>query len=193
VRVANPDKRPDTDVIDYFIGTSRDGVNYDKSWIYTDQPLVERGGDGAFDKGMLQPASQIITLNDQHYIYYSGSYSQHHAPRSAKKKAGKIGLAMLPLDRFIGQAAGENMGTVITRPFELEGSQLNVNVDARTGSILIELLDENGKTISGFSNQYRDLNELRLSPKWKLKELRGKTVKLKFTLKNAKLYAFGFK
>ena len=104
-----------------------------------------------------------------------------------------IGLAKLPLDRFIGQAAAEKEGMITTKPFKLEGDTLDVNVDARAGWVQIELLDENGKTISGFSRQYKNLNELRLSPEWKLKELRGKTVKLKFTLKNATLYAFQFK
>jgi hypothetical protein len=60
--VAHPDKRPDTDVINYYIGTSRDGINYDKSWIHADQPLVERGGEGAFDKGMLQRHPRSLRL-----------------------------------------------------------------------------------------------------------------------------------
>jgi len=38
---------------------------------------------------------------------------------------------------------------------------------------------------------------LRLTPKWKpggdLSKLKGKTIKLRFTLHNAKLYAFSFK
>jgi hypothetical protein len=84
------------------------------------------------------------------------------------------------------------MGTVITRPFELEGSQLHVNVDARAGSILIELLDQDGIAIGGVSSRSKGVDQLRLTPKWQLKKLNGKTVKLKFTLKNATLYAFGF-
>ena len=46
-KVADPDERHETDVIDFYIGTSRDGVNFDKSWIYSRKPFVERGGYGS--------------------------------------------------------------------------------------------------------------------------------------------------
>ena len=63
-----------------------------------------------------------------------------------------------------------------------------------------ELLDENGKAIAGFSGRkakkHKGVHELRLMPQWKsggdLSRLKGKTVKLRFTLQNAKLYAFDF-
>ena len=92
-KVADPDKRPDADVIDYYIGTSRDGMNYDKTWVHARKPFVERGPDGSFDKGMLQPSSQIITRGDDHFIYYTGQYNRHHSPASAKRMTGKSGLA----------------------------------------------------------------------------------------------------
>ena len=201
ITVADPDKRPETDVIDYYIGTSRNGREFDKSWIYARQPFIVRGLDGNFDKAMLQPSSQIITRGDEHFIYYTGQYSQHHAPEAAKKESGKIGLAKLPLDRFICLKAGDKVGTIITKPFILEGDKLEVNVDAGTGWILIELLDATGKGISGFSgksvNRYEAVDELRLRPEWKtgedLSSLKGKIIKLRFTIQNARLYAFGFK
>jgi len=90
---------------------------------------------------------------------------------------------------------------IITKPFKLEGDRLEVNADASTGWIQIELLDGTGKGISGFSGKatkrYQSVDKLRLRPEWKtggnLSNLRGKTIKLRFTLKNASLYAFGFK
>lgn len=202
VSVADPDKRPEADVIDYYIGTSRDGQDFDKSWIYERKPFIPRGSDGSFDKAMLQPSSQIITRGDEHYIYYTGQYAQHHAPEAAQRESGKIGLAKLPLDRFICQQAGAETGTITTKPFKLEGESLQLNVDASTGWIKIELLDANGEAISGFSGeaakQYIDIDELRLSPEWTttgrdLTPLKGKTIRLRFTLQNAKLYAFSFK
>jgi hypothetical protein len=200
VPVADPDKRPEADVIDFYLGTSRDGKDFDKSWIYAGRPFIARGPDGSFDKGMLQPSSQIITRGDQHFIYYTGQYCQHHCPASARKEPGKIGLAKLPLDRFICQKAGDKVGTITTNPFKLAGDKLHVNVDARDGWVQVELLDETGREIPGFSGKaaarHRAKDELRLVPQWKsrgdLSPLKGKTVKLKFTLQNAKLYAFDF-
>jgi len=201
VAVADPDKRPETDVIDYYIGTSRNGKDFDKSWIYARKPFVPRGPDYSFDKGMLQPSSEIITRGDEHLIYYTGQYSQHHSPAAAKKESGKIGLATLPLDRFISQSAKGKLGTITTKPFVLEGDTLQVNVDATDGRFYAEILDADGKPIPGFTvNQARifgGVDQLRLEPWWKgqkdLASLKGKTIRLKFYLYNAKLYAFQIK
>jgi hypothetical protein len=46
------------------------------------------------------------------------------------------------------------------------------------------------------AKQYKGANELRLKPQWKfggdLSQLKGRTVRLRFTLRNARLYSFGF-
>jgi hypothetical protein len=200
IAVADPDKRPGADVIDFYIGTSRNAQDFDKSWIHARKPFIHRGADGSFDKAMLQPSSEIITRGDEHYIYYTGQYAQHHAPEAAQKESGRIGLAKLPLDRFICQVAADETGTIISKSFILQGEKLEVNVDAKSGWVKVELLDEVGRGIPGFSGkaarQYRGVDELRLIPKWKtggdLSPLKGKTVKLKLTLRNANLYAFRF-
>ncbi len=62
----------------------------------------------------------------------------------------------------------------------------------------VELLDAVGKPIPEFSGNaaktYRGYGNLRLEPKWKdqadLSSLKGKEVRLRFTIENAKLYAF---
>lgn len=196
VAVADPDKRPDADVIDFYIGTSRDAVNFDKTWIYAQKTFVPRGPAYSFDKGMLQPSSEIITRGDGHLIYYTGQYSQHHGGNV--QESGKVGLATLPLDRFIGQGAGDKLGTITTKPFVLEGNTLKVNVDAGSGRFYAEILDADGKPIPGFTvNEARifgGVDQLRLEPWWKdqkdLSSLKGKTIRLKCYLYNAKLYAF---
>ena len=198
ITVADPDKRPETDVIDYYLGTSRNGMDFDKRWIYARKPFIPRWPDRSFDKAMLQPSSQIITRADEHLIYYTGQYSQHHCPDSAKRQPGKIGLATLPLDRFICQQAESQLGTIVTKPFQLEGDILQVNVDARGGRFYVEILDAEDESIPGFTvNEVKifgGVDELRLKPQWKnnknLSSLKGKTIRLKFYLYNAKLYAF---
>ncbi|MSV29085.1 MAG: hypothetical protein EXQ52_10140 [Bryobacterales bacterium] len=195
VSVKDPDKRAEADVIDYYIGTSRDGVNYDKSWVYAGTPFVERGPDGSFDKGLLQPTPEIITRGDEHFIFYTGQYNQHHSPAAAKRLTGRIGLAKLPLDRFIGQRAGDTIGAVTTKAFKLEGDRLEVNIDAKNGWLQVEVLNESGNVIPGYAARHNGADELRLAPAWKagsLSKLQGTTVKLRFILQNATLYAFGF-
>ena len=201
VDVADPDNRPDADVLDFYIGTSRDAVNFDKSWIYAKKPFVPRGPDYSFDKGMLQPSSEIITRGDEHLIYYTGQYTRHHSPPAAQKESGKVGLAILPLDRFISQTAKDGLGTITTKPFKLEGNTFQVNVDAGDGRFYAEILDADGNPIPGFTvNEARifgGVDQLRLEPWWKgqkdLSSLKGKTIRLKFYFENAKLYAFQIK
>ena len=201
VAVEYPDKRPETDVIDFYIGTSRNSTDFDKSWIYAKKPLVQRGPDYSFDKAILEPSSEIITRGDEHLIYYTGLYSQHHSPAEAKRESGKVGLAILPLDRFICQQAGDKLGTITTKPFKLEGDTLQVNVDAPKGRFHVEVLDSDSKPIPGFTvnelNYYGSVDALRLKPQWKnnkdLSSLKGKTIRLKFYLYNAKLYSFQVK
>ena len=80
-------------------------------------------------------------------------------------------------------------------------AKLEVNVDAQSGWLQVELLDEMGKGITGFSDKtakkYESVDELRLLPKWEnnidLSPMTGKTVKLRFTLQHAALYAFEFR
>jgi len=201
VKVDDPDKRPEADVLDFYIGTSRDGKDFDKSWIFAKKPFVRRGPDYSFDKGMLQPSSEIITRGDEHLIFYTGQYSRHHSPPEAQKESGKIGLAILPLDRFISQSAKDELGSITTKPFKLEGNTLQVNVDAGDGRFYAEILDVDGKPISGFTvNEakiFGGVDQLRLIPWWQgqkdLSSLVGQTIRLKFYLLNAKLYAFQIK
>ncbi|MHC4324344.1 MAG: hypothetical protein ACYSUX_08735 [Planctomycetota bacterium] len=189
--------RHDDDYMDFYIGTSRDGLNFDKSWIYARKPLVPRGPAGAFDKDGIKPPSQIVTYKDEHWIYYGGMPERHYS----RGRDLKIGLAKLPLDRFICQQAKDKLGTITTKPFKLEGDTLQVNIDAGKGRFYVELLDADGKPIPGFTVRqakvFSNVDELRLEPQWNsrkdLSSLKGKTIRLKFYLYNAKLYAFEIK
>jgi len=90
---------------------------------------------------------------------------------------------------------------VVTKPFELHRSKLQINVDAKNGEVSVEVLDEAGKPMPGFTQDeaklFKAVDDLRLQPRWKgqsdLAALKGKVVRLKFHLKNAKLYAFQLK
>jgi len=186
--------RHDEDYFVYYIGTSRDGINFDKSWIYKRKPLVDRGPAGSFDKGGIRGPSQIITHNDEHLIYYGSVNERHYA----SGRDCKIALAKLRLDGFVSLSAKDQWGYVTTKPFKLQGDRLEVNIDAEGGEFRVEVLDEKGNPIEGYAAEqaklYKDIDQLRLSPKWKGgKGLKGKVVRLKFHLRNAKLYAFQIK
>ena len=146
-------------------------------------------------KDMILPASSIVTHADRHWIYYSGANERHGTPDVSFPRESVIGVATLPLDRFIGLAAtGEETGQIVTRPFPLQGNRLQLNIAAPEGSILVEVLDMNGHPLPGFSGRTsRQLDELRHQPRWKKKtlaSLQGQTIRLRFTLQKATLYSF---
>jgi len=186
--------RHNDDYMDFYIGTSRDGLTFDKSWIYARKPLVPRGKAGSFDKDGIKPPAQIVTYNDEHWIYYGGTDERHYS----RGRHLNIGLAKLRLDGFMSLDASGTLGTVTTKPFELEGGTLAVNVDAKTGRFYVEVLDAEGMPIPGFTagdaRFCNDMDELRSKPRWKshkgLSALKGKTIRLKFYLYDSKLYAF---
>jgi hypothetical protein len=194
LRTTNPtpeyEKRHDHDFMGFYIGTSRDGEDWDLQWVYKSQPLIERGPDGSFDKDGVRPPANIITLNDRHWSFYSGMNERHNLLR----RQLAFGLATLRLDGFIALEAGDEPGVLITKPFLLEGSQLEVNAEALNGAVKIEVLDASGAALPSLRRSYRNIDELRLRPDWDggadLNTLMGKPVRLKFTLRNARLYAF---
>jgi len=191
-------RRHEKDVMNYYIGTSRDGDSWDLGWVYAGKPFLPRGPDGSFDKDMILPASSIVTHQDRHWIYYSGANERHGTPEVSYPRQSFIGVATLPLDRFIGLAAtGDKIGSMVTRPFTLHGTRLQINVAAPEGSLQVELLNASGEPLPRFSGRdsriYLQLDKLRHQPRWKektLSSLKGQTVRLRFTLTNATLYSF---
>ena len=165
--------------------------------VYIRMALISRGPDGSFDKDMIYPASEIITHDDTHWIYYNG-YPERHGIGDRGKYG--IGLATLKLDRFIGRrASGQQTGSLVTRPFKLAGTKLQLNVSATAGRIRVEVLDAQRNPLPGFSGSdapwQTAVDSLRWQPQWKtdLAPLRGKLIRLRFQLENASLYAFQIK
>lgn len=198
VDVGNDHKRHERDVWNCYLATRRGGHknDWDLTWIYAEKPLIPRGPDGAFDKDMIHNAASIVTWNDKHWIYYTGWPNGHmrHPYLPA------IGVATLPLDRFVYVAPWKESesGWLITKPFKLEGKHLEINADAVKGSVAVEILDEDANPIPGFTQQefkpLKAADGVRLECKWEkqpdLGSLEGKTVRLKFDLDKARLYAF---
>jgi hypothetical protein len=191
-------KRHERDVMNYYITTSRDGDTWDLQWINSGQPIIPRGGDSAFDKDILFPSSQIVTHADRHWLYYVGGNERHGAGSVMPEKDRAIGLATLPLDRFVGLQAKTEPGTVTTRPFRLKGANLLINADCHAGQCAVEMLDRDGKPLAGFArydaHPIVKQDDVRLPISWKesadLTSLVGQTVRMRFHLQDATLYAF---
>ncbi len=194
-------RRHERSVENFYIGTSRDGIGWNLRWVYANRPLVPRGPDGAWDKDMVFPTSQIITHQDKHWIYYGGTNERHGVAEKNVwfERQGSLGLAWLRLDGFVALRAGDEVGMVTTKALQVQGKHLELNVDAGgSGMVRVEVLDVEGKPIDGFSGnhaeEYRGVDELRFQPFWAgradLSRLEGRKVRLRIHLERARLYAF---
>ena len=176
---------------------SRDGMNWHRGGdreVFL--PMSDRPGD--FDWGFVWPVQGPLVVGDEIWIYYIGwnADHQHKLPPGVTKFNSGIGLAKLRLDGFVSLDAGP-AGTATTKSFVFSGTKLLINADAKRGRVLVEILDETGKPISGFSKADCDaLNEdkIRHTVTWQgkadLRTLTGKVIELKFYLTKAKLFTF---
>ena len=188
--------RHEEDVSDFYLGTSRDGLDFDPAWVYRRDVFLPRGPAGSWDKDTVFPSSNVVTFEDQHWFYYCGVNERLF--NANDKRSAAVGLATLPLDRFIDWRAQGKLGTITTRPLRLEEEILQVNVDSRGGRFYVEVLDADWQAIPSFTaddaTRYDGVNQLRLRPAWgdntDLSQLVGRTVRLKFYLHNARLYSF---
>ena len=127
-----------------------------------------------------------------------------------------VGLAKLRRDGFVSLVAGVRTGSFTTQPIQFSGSVLQLNVDAATTigatrdkkdvtaaldhGVRVEMLDESGSVIPGFSRKECDPireDDVRCRVTWNgssdVSRLAGKPVKLRFYLRFARIYAFQFK
>ena len=189
------------EVMDYYLATTRGEQPWNLRWVYSSQPFIQRGAEGAFDCRWIQPAPSIVTWQDQHWIYYVGLAKSHRGTWSPRVDGprGGIGLATLRLDGFVSWSADNTPGTVVTKPFLVEGNRLEVNVNAARGVFRVEILAASGEPLFGFSGKdattYSNVDDIRLSPRWsrKFAEINGQTIKLRFHLRRAGLFSFQVK
>jgi hypothetical protein len=100
-----------------------------------------------------------------------------------------VGLATLPLDRFVSLAASFAGGTVLTRPLAFSGKVLHLNAAARFGEILVELLDAAGHVVARSRPLRRDALDMPVEWESGGMPAAGTPVTARFTLKNARLFA----
>ena len=147
---------------------------------------------GAYDLACVLPPSAPVVRGDELWFYYTAgmAYGLVLARGTDGHEYG-IGLAVLRRDGFISLDADKTQGTIVTKPFKVPGSKMFVNVDAPTGELLLEVLDRNGKVLAASVPMKGDLP--REQVKWQkgdLARLKGRTVSIRFTLRNTSLYSY---
>lgn len=143
----------------------------------------------AFDLTQLLPPSAPIVRDDELWFYYRGIKYRAEPAQPESDGSGAICLAVLRRDGFVSLDAGEEPGTLLTKPFVLAGTTLHVNVDAKAGELNVTVLHGDGQTLAVSEPVTGD--QPRGSLRWKsgnLDSVKGKTVSLRLSLRNARLY-----
>jgi predicted GH43/DUF377 family glycosyl hydrolase len=176
------------------LAASRDGLTWAR--VGDRLPFLSVGGPGAFDQQAIVRATMPIVVGNELWFYYAG------AEAAATQRAApvyRIGLATLPLDRFVALAADASEGSVTTKAFLCsDQTQLLLNAVVNPGGyIQTEVLDEAGQPIAGFTREQALLFEgsviaerVQWAERPDLASLVGRRVHLRFFLRHAALYAF---
>jgi hypothetical protein len=175
-------------------GFSRDGWHWHRPERRAFIGVSEREGD--WNWGNVQSAGGCcLVVGDRLHFYHSGRAGSPSKGQT-RDTGGSTGLATLRRDGFASLDAGPGGGTLTTRPVRFSGKHLFVNVDVGSGELTAEVLDERGQALPGLGRA--DCVPVRtdrtLQPvTWKqatLADAAGKPVRIRFHLKDGRLYAF---
>lgn len=187
--------------MDVRLGYSRDGKVFERA---VDRgPFLGTGPEGRFDSRMVWAMPNPIEMGDEIWIYYVGTNRDHDRfidPAAPGLLSG-IGRATMRLDGFVSADADYTGGWLVTRPLTFEGEGLELNMDASAGGFVrVEMLDAEEKPVEGFTMDESETllgNSVRMPAGWSsendLGTLTGTPVRLKFQMRDAKLYSFWFK
>ena len=192
---------------DVQFAASRDGVN----WHRWRTPYIPAGFYDGLDLRLVSMGQGLIRRGRELHQYFVGWPHTHGRPvvwdldlkdRGAwlKKDLGGIYRATQRVDGFVSLDADYPGGVVTTKPLRFTGDSLRVNLStAGAGGVRGALLDLEGTPLPGFGREdcaWINADETNHLVEWKsgsdLSGLAGQPVRVEFTLRNARLFAFEF-
>ena len=161
------------------------------------------GSEGDLDCGLVSMGIGMLRRGDEIWQYYFGGRRTHEEKAQAEK-AGRAGEGIFRtvqrLDGFVSVDAGHRGGEFTTPPLVFAGERLRLNAACQgLGEIWVEIRDAAGVPIPGFTRADAvsiDRNGTAQEVWWKggpdVSSLAGRPVRLRFAMRSAKLFAFGF-
>ncbi len=191
-------KRHNDGPLEIQIATSRDGIHWNR---LDREPYVRLGRTGEPDSGMMYMLIGMIHKADEIWMYYAGyDYTHGCYDLSSMKYTGAIFRVVQRLDGFVSIDAGYKGGEFTTKPLLFKGRRLLLNVDtSATGGVRVEIQDEDGRPLNKFNLDDCDeihANDCHKVVTWNgvsdVSSLAGTPIRLRFSMKKAKLYSFRF-
>ena len=185
-----------TVVTDTLLMTSRDGYTF-HLW---DEPFIPPGpervgtwayGDGFQSLGLLEtPAADPTAPPELSFYVKEGAWIH----------AAKFRRYTIRIDGFVSLHASREPGEFVTKPLRFSGSRLTLNfATSGAGSVRVELEDENGMPLPGFSKSECDVlfgDTLDRTVTWQnrsdLSEFAGKPICIRMFLSEADIYSLKF-
>ena len=136
-------------IMDIELAISRDGLAWQRP--FRKPYFLARSPGGTFASGSLLTNGTPI-VDGREIRFYYGGYSEGATGSDDHLLTTGIGMASLPLDRFVGLAPIDDCGQITLRQLDLTGVvRIALNVQAAHGAAWVELLDEQGYRVRGFS------------------------------------------
>jgi hypothetical protein len=173
------------------------------TWVNQRETFIPYGPPGSYyATGAVPLHNEPFFVGDEMLIFFNAFSRQQAQPCPFGSRS--IGVAKLRRDGFAGLRAvnGEAGGTLTTKPIQVIGDDLRLNVEQRggDGSVAVALLDGRGAELPGygFAESIPITNDaVRACVTWKsrasLKPLAGQTVRVTMRIRgNAIVYAVAF-
>jgi hypothetical protein len=212
---------------DVRVAASHDGSHW---WFPDRRPVLANAPLGDWGGGMIWQSQNLIVQNNKLYVYYGASEGPHRQISDSLAPSKEVaylqtvidgGDSFLPFntalcrsfwsyDRLyalIASAGGPTIGIAVTKPQQISGKQLLVNVETRPakksstvgldrGYLTVELLDASDHPVPRFTRDdckavVGDHHSIAVTWKGGSKAPQN-AVKAKFYLKRAFLYGFKF-
>lgn len=173
-----------------FFMTTRGGNRYDRTFM---ESFIRPGiGLNNWSARTNYPALNVVqTSPTEMSVYVNQDYAQPTA---------HLRRYSIRLDGFTSISAPYGGGQVITKPFTFSGNKLEINYStSAAGEIRFEIQNEDGNPFPGYRMEDSQIvigNEISRMVLWNgngdLKELEGKTIRLRIFMKDADLYSIRF-
>ncbi len=175
---------------------SEDGLEWR---LIGDHPVaLAVGAEGEWDSEMVVPAEGPVPVGDELWFYYAGA----REPHLLADQAPAAGLAIADRDRLIGlRPAQDQTGFALTRPFSRPTAGdlvVNATIEFPEGSVRVELRDDFGDPIPGFTAEECDpvaASGFEAPVRWRGRSISEAPVgemRLRFEIRDATLFTYDF-